>query len=172
MADGLKKVAIVVFSFTSREEEPGPCNIRLAKNVERIYDELIDEGFTVYIVAQWEVALQLEADGFHVNHVVHPQKGIYLDTDGVWEETREMVLKPESIEEITPVAHSWLQIIRVKLLIKRDGFRIIKKKIGKIGFDRSPLNLQPWTKGPVRALIYAVVKQLKRTLVSLKAHIT
>lgn len=158
-----KKIAIVAFSYALSINEPNPCNVRIAEIVERIYHELRDEGFTVYIVAQWEVALQLERMAFHVNHVVYPQKGIYLDTDGVWKEAQTEVLAPNCINDVVPVAHRWLQIVKVKQLIKGDGFKVIKRmKLfrDKIGFFNSPQNLQPWTKGPIRALKYAIKVQL------------
>lgn len=159
MKDGLKKIAIVAFSYALREKEPNPCNVRIARIVERIFAELTSEGYTVYTVVQWEIALQLLEDGFPVNHIVHPQKDAYLDSDMVWEEAVAMVLNPECINRVVPVAHRWLQIVKVKQLMKGDGFRITKKRIGKIGFDNSEENLQPWTKGPMRALVYAIKQQ-------------
>jgi len=80
----------------------------------------------------------------------------------VWEEAREYILGPKCINRVVPVAHRWLQVVKVKQLIKGDGFRIVKRmKLfrDKIGFDNNKLNLQPWTKGPVRALIYAIKVQ-------------
>jgi hypothetical protein len=162
MADGLKKIAIVFFSFTLRKEEPGPCNVRIAKIVEEIYTELTEEGFDVSLAGQWEVALQLVKDGYTVKHIVQPRKTLYLDTDAVWKEVEEKLLRPEDINDVVPVAHRWLQTIKVKQLIKSDGFRIIKRmKLlrDKIGFDKSPLNLQSWTKGPLRAFKHAIRKQ-------------
>lgn len=189
MVEGLK-IAIVAFSYALRKDEPNPCNVRIAKIVERIYHELRDEGFTVYIIAQWEVALQLKADGIHVDHVVQA-RSTYLSSDDVFEEALEYVLDPENIDEVVPVAHRWLQIVKVKQLIKSAGKQVVKryKGKGKIGFDNSDLNLQPWTKGPIRALIYAIkvhsspvtevrhlsnknptCPRLVRTLDSLRAH--
>lgn len=120
----------------------------------------MDEGYAVYIIAQWEVALQLRVDGFPTEHIVEARPGHYLSSNDVWEEAKDYVLKPKCINEVVPVAHRWLQIVMVRQLIKGDGFRSVKKKIGMIGFDNSPLNLQPWTKGPLRALRYAIKVQL------------
>lgn len=104
MVKGLK-IAIVDFSYALREEEPNPCNVRLAEIVERAYYELLSEGIMVYVIAQWEVALQLEKYGIPVDHIVQPRTDSYLDSQAVWEEAREYVLGPECINKVVPVCH-------------------------------------------------------------------
>lgn len=42
MEEGLKKIAIVAFSYALREKEPNPCNVRVARIAEGIYTELVD----------------------------------------------------------------------------------------------------------------------------------
>lgn len=58
---------LVVFSFALRKEEPSPCNVRLAKAVERILSKA-ERATDVLVVSQWEVAKQLiHSDNFIVD---------------------------------------------------------------------------------------------------------
>lgn len=146
-------VGMVAFSFALREHEPNPCNIRLAKAVERI----VDGEHTKTVVAQWEVALQLATDRYPVALTVDPSGVGYLDSEGVWEAAKEYFLK-HGITTVIPVAQPFLQMAKVKQMIRRDGFEVIRRPVGWVGFDN--MSTQPWTRGPLRLLAYAVKQKL------------
>ncbi len=40
----MARVAVLAASFSLREEEPNPCNVRIAEEAFRVCDELIAEG--------------------------------------------------------------------------------------------------------------------------------
>jgi hypothetical protein len=144
---------LVVFSFALRAavEEPNPCNVRLASVVRRIVEREVDQ---VVVVAQWEVALQLRQYGIPVARVVTPRSdGAYLDSKQVWEQARAEFWDRE-IDVVIPVAQPFLHLHRVRQLMEADGFSVGRRRIGWIGFDRR--STQPWTRGPVRLLLYAM----------------
>lgn len=147
------KQGLVVFSFALRDEEPNPCNVRLADAVRRI---LRIEANTI-VIAQWEVALRLREYGVTVDHVVNPgDDGAYLGSQEVWNEAREFLLS-NGIHKVILVAQPFLQLSLIRRTVRRDGFTIIPRRIPKIGFDASPLNTQPWTRSR-RALLWYATK--------------
>jgi hypothetical protein len=153
------KKGLVVFSFALRADalEPNPCNVRLAKAVERIVAEEDDD---VVIVAQWEVARQLRRDNLHPAHAVELRlNGDYLGSEQVWEEAKTL-FKELGISEIIPVGNPFLHMYKLQRMLAADGYTVIKRPIGWIGFDPSPENTQWWCKGPVRLVIYAVLQKL------------
>lgn len=145
---------LVIFSFALCPDEPAPCNIRLAKAVERIIKE---EKEKIIIVAQWEVALQLVKDGIHVDHTVNllPDKS-YLGSEEVWIDAMNYLNsnKINNISKVIPVAHPYLHMYKVKKLIENSGFITENHKMGYIGFDKN--STQWWTRGPLRLLIYSI----------------
>lgn len=144
-------IGIVAFSFANRgpEAEPNPCNVRLAEVVRR----WASPG--AVIVAQWEVARSLRAEGIDVDHVVEPPRdGSYLDSDAVWLAARR-VFHDRGVIQVIPVAQPFLQRAKVKEFIRRDGFEVVARPVGWIGFDRSRRNLQWWTRGPLRLVVYS-----------------
>ena len=148
---------IVVFSFAlrSEEEEPNPCNKRLALAAERV---IASQGSGATVVAQWEVARKLEPDGYALNHVVNlPADGSYLDSEGVWAEARE-VFRQNGVKIVYPIAQPFLQMTKVRKMIEKDGFTVMKSKIGiaEIGFDKE--STQWWTRGSVRLFTYGVLQ--------------
>jgi hypothetical protein len=148
-------IGLVVFSFALRHQEPSPCNIRLAKSVERI---AATEQLT--IAAQWEVARALRADGFTVTISVEPPAdGSYLGSEEVWEEAKAL-FDTLGITEVIPVANPFLHLWKVRKLIEDDGFTVINKRVGWIGFDSSPQNIQWWCRGPLRLTLYAIRQKL------------
>ncbi len=144
----------VIFSFGLRaaEQEPGPCNERLGHEALRLIKHVGDEAV---IVAQWEVARGLKALGVGSDLVVEPSGGGYLDSRGVWEEAKQL-FAARGVTEVVPVAHPFLHLNAVKKMIRRDGFRVIDHKIGKIGYDPDPRNTQPWTRSAPALLKYAI----------------
>jgi len=156
MEKGLTKIMILAFSFALGEEEPNPCNVRIAKEVERLLHEWTIRGNPVFIVAQWEVALQLEADCYEVDLVVSPGNENYLGSREVWEASKDILME-EDITNVVPVCQ-WLQMFKVRSLISKDGYNVLGEELGKVGFWNSPMNLQWWTKGPVRLCLYAALQ--------------
>lgn len=148
---------LVAFSFGLRaiEQEPNPCNIRLAQSVMNI---LATEKDEVVVVSQWEISRQLRAHGCDpIRSVELRSDGSYLDSETVWRTARE-VFEEHGVREVIPVAHPTLQMAKVRRLIKSNGFVVMKEPVGTIGFDRQ--STQWWTRGPLRLLLYAIVQQV------------
>lgn len=153
--------AVVAFSFGSRDErhEPNPCNQRLALAAERIIN---DELGNLLLISQWEVAEQLESDGLHVDHVIrYPSDSGYLGSDEVWAQALTTLAK-HGVNSVIPVVHPFLQMYKVRQLIRESGINVERRRIGWIGFDPSPDNTQWWTKGPVRLSAYALMQAFGR----------
>lgn len=151
-------LGIVAYSFAlrRRNEEPNPCNVRIAEQVAA----LARKHPGSVIVAQWEVALGLARLGVAPDAVVEPRgDGTYLDSNAVWNRAVE-VFRPRQVQAVLPVAQRFLQLTKVRRLATRAGFRLEPSRIGAIGFDPSRRNLQWWTRGPVRLLIYAALQGL------------
>jgi hypothetical protein len=162
-------VAIVAFSFglRARDQEPNPCNRRLAHAVERITRQCENESINFLIVSQWGVAKQLEDDGVHVDKIISASpRGYYLDSNEVWAQAI-VFLQDRHVTRVIPVVHPFLQMHKVCKLIRKSDLPLERKEIGWIGFDSSPANTQWWTKGPMRLLAYALMQALgRRTKVS------
>jgi hypothetical protein len=141
---------LVVFSFALREEEPSPCNVRLAEATERILAKAKQLG-DVLVVAQWEVAKKLEQDGVGVDLVVLPNTDAsYLDTKDVWDQAQNLFQR-RGVVTVILVAQPFLHLSKVKQLIHADNYVVdvtYLGLIGRIGFDKE--SLQSWTRGPVR----------------------
>jgi hypothetical protein len=82
--------------------------------------------------------------------------GSYLDSDIVWGTARR-VFEQHGISEVIPVAQPFLQMTKVRQLIKSDGFVVLDRPVGTVGFDRQ--STQWWTRGPLRLLWYAILQQ-------------
>ncbi len=149
---------LVAFSFALRaiEQEPNPCNRRLAQSVMNIVATEKDE---VVVVSQWEISRQLRAHGQRPAGSVELRPDGYLDSDMVWGSARK-VFEQLGIREVIPVAQPVLQMTKVKRLIKSDGFVVLERPVGTIGFDGE--STQWWTRGPLRLLLYAMLQELTR----------
>lgn len=148
---------IVAFAFAQRPEplEPNPCNIRLGGAVEHIAAE---EGGKVVIVSQWEISRFLRSRGYEPAHSVELRpEGTYLDSEGVWSEAKA-VLERWGITEVIPVAQPFLQMRKVKRMIQADGFTVVDRPVGFIGFDKR--SDQPWARRRLQLLAYAVRQAL------------
>lgn len=151
----MEPLGVVAFSFGLRrpQEEPNPCNARLARAVQRVID---GAAAPVVLVSQWEVALSLPSS--LTTHVVEPRAdGGYLDTDRVWDEAVP-VLRRAGVQRVVAVAQPLLHRSKAHRLISRDGFTPVRARLGPIGFDSSHRNTQWWTRGPLRLLLYAVLQ--------------
>lgn len=156
-------IGVVVFSFALRlsEQEPNPCNIRLAKAAEQIIRDIRVAGDEPILISQWEGVKQLEADGYVPVHVVQLRAdGSYLDSKAVWEEARQVLWEQYDVVNIVVVAQPFLQLRSVQKMIKQADFTVIKSKIPWIGFDNTWINTQPWTKSALALLMYAVKLKL------------
>jgi hypothetical protein len=154
---GVVVKGLVAFSFALRavEEEPNPCNVRLAETVLRIIAAEKDE---IVVVSQWEVSRHLRTNGHEpLCSVELRPDGEYLDSDAVWVTARK-VFELNGISEVIPVAQPVLQMTKVKRLIKADGFVVIERPVGMVGFDRQ--STQWWTRGPLRLILYAILQQV------------
>jgi len=160
-------IGIVAFSFGMRDEplEPNPCNVRLGNAVIRILDRvLVERGDNVCLVAQWEIARSLRQADLKFEPLIEVPlnvDGSYLDSEGVWEKAVQEFRQRE-VTAVIPVCHRFLQMTKVKGLVKANPeFRLItdyEKLIGDIGFD--PESNQPWTRSKSALLRYAVKQKL------------
>lgn len=149
----MSRVGIVAFSFALRDEEPNPCNIRLAEEVRRAAKRFLDPD--PVIVCQWEVGIALVEDGFPPVTIVGPLEEGYLDSEKVWEGAKKE-FEQQGVRKVVPIAQPFLQMTKVKMMINRDGYEVIPWKVRWIGFDNDPRNTQWWTKGPLQLCLYAV----------------
>lgn len=151
------QIGLVAFSFALRENEPNPCNQRLGSAVSRIVSL---ETVPVAVVAQWEIASALEGTNVEVLHTVDlAGDGSYLDSAAVWDQAKGH-FAAKSITKIIPVAQPFIHLPFVKKMIRSDGFEIIKRDVGRIGFDNSELNTQQWTRSRSAFVIQAIKLQL------------
>lgn len=153
-------VGIIAFSFAKRSEpeEPNPCNKQLAYEVECLKDSNPDS----IIIAQWEIAKQLESDGYKPDLVVNPSDSTtnYLTSQDVWNNAKQL-LKSRDVSSVFIVAQPFLHLYVIKTMIQKDDYLIKDRKIlHHIGFDNSNGNRQWWTKGPIRFLVYAIIVKL------------
>ncbi|TAM70748.1 MAG: hypothetical protein EPN48_05245 [Microbacteriaceae bacterium] len=150
---------IVAFSFALRREnqEPNPCNERLAANVERAVEQVPG---TPAVIAQWEVARALKPLRGTVDKVVGPDADDeYLGSEQVWEDAKQ-VLKERGINRVVLIAQPFLHLSKVARLARNDGYDIIRFQVRGIGFDNTKENTQWWTRGPVRLAAYALPQML------------
>lgn len=155
--DEKMRIALVAYSFSLREGgEPNPCNWRLALETKRLLEKYTSLGYEVFIAAQWEVGLALSQLGIKPDLIVE-KSDRYLDSDEVWEVTKERLLFPNRITTAIPVVQPFLQRFKVVKMMKYD-VDVIKEKRKWIGFD--PKSDQPWCRGPVRLISYAIKQKL------------
>lgn len=151
-----EKVGIVAFSFGLRatDEEPNPCNRRLAEETFRIARSL---PFPVLIVSQWEITRALNDLGLPPSQSVESTPGKYLDSEAVMEGAA-IFFRENGVTHVIPIAHPFLHMYKCRRLVTEHGFTLIKRDVRKIGFDRK--SLQPYTRGPLRLLWYAIKQKL------------
>ena len=132
----------------------GRNNKRLEEAVKRI----LPMEKEAIIVAQWEVARELEKDGIKPTHVIEPlPNNSYLSTRLVWEEARAY-LELYDVTEVIIIANPFIHAYYIEKMVRKDGFRVDgshSPEVGHIGFD--PKSLQWWTRGPVLFAIYAII---------------
>jgi len=157
---------VVALSFAKRSEkdEPGPVNIKLAKAVAAIIDELHQGGEVVIPVTQWEIAKYLEEHdetaGFIVTQKdasIKPGGKKYLDSGDVLGVAYPLFRHYE-VTDVIVVANPFIHLQMVRSRVRSAGFKIMSTKVPWVGFDPSSQNLQWWTKGPIRLLAYTALQ--------------
>lgn len=148
------------FALRTRKEEPNPCNMKLAREFERIVALEKAEGHNVFGVLQWEIALAPIARKirmYNVKFVVerHRDGVSYLDTDEVLLQSKNVFNGLGGVDEVVIVANPWVHLRGARSRARRAyGFKVRIRRIRWIGFDKS--SSQWWTRGPVQAFIYTV----------------
>jgi len=157
---------VVALSFAKRSEkdEPGPVNIRLAKIVAAINDELQQGGEPTILVTQWEIARYLDAHDEPTDFIVDqddasikPGGKKYLDSGDVLR-VAFAVFSHHKVTDVIVVANPFVHLWMVRGKVRAAGFTIMKTRVPWVGFDRSSQNLQWWTKGPIRLLVYTAIQ--------------
>ncbi|MEI7513617.1 MAG: hypothetical protein WCJ74_03290 [bacterium] len=147
---GVSMKVVFACSFGS-----GRANFRLAEAAERIVTK---EETKCVIIAQWEVARELEKQNIPILHVVEPNtSGAYLDTIDVWNEAKICLALYDAVEIII-VAQPFIHGIYIERMIEKDGYQVCHKydrEIGRIGFDSE--SQQWWTRGPLRMILYVLL---------------
>ncbi|MDP1706437.1 MAG: hypothetical protein Q8L36_01290 [bacterium] len=178
------KIGLLGFSFSSHDpiDEPGPCNERLRRAVERIVRK-IEKGVGIqkitpytwdwYDLENWEqgpeislvMAVQREIgcalEESHSSKKISPNliinqhqtSNTALDPEEVVAQAAEF-FRREGVTIVVPVAHRFFRLEESKRLVKQAGFEVLSmpELIGKIGFD--PKSKHWSTRGPLRSLYY------------------
>jgi hypothetical protein len=149
-------VAVLVASFSLREVEPNPCNVRLAEEAVRICDDLVAAGHTVVIAAQWEVDLALQELGTFSEYddatelhragawlymkIDQYDDGRYLGTKEVLEEALDF-FQEYNATEFVAVANPFIHQPYVYWLARKH-FKLRRQRVRQIRFD--PESAQWW----------------------------
>ncbi len=131
-------VGILALSFSSRDEEPNPCNWQLARETLRIYHELTYDGHDVVLAAQWEVARairRLEQRPPEVHEITLSKDGRYLGTREVVEQAKPF-LRQQGVSKLVIVANPFIHLSYARWLARRHAFKSMRRHVGWIGFDK------------------------------------
>lgn len=158
-----EKIGIIAFSFALTQDEvekrfPNQCNKKLAMEARRFYLKLKNEGKLPVLIVQWEIALDQRFSGMDIipDLVIteHRQKGEYLDSEEIINQSTAF-LKQQGVTKVIPLAQ-WLQNFKCRGLLRKADFRVLRVKIGKIGFCKDKHSLQWWTSGPFWLVLYTI----------------
>lgn len=154
------QIGVIALSFALREgHEPNPCNVKLARETERVMALLKAEGHEVVLVSQWEIALALNWVPMYVvrNHR-NPES--YLDSDEVILQAVTIFdsTDPGGMDEVVIVANPFIHLQGARSKAKSFGLKVRNVLIRWIGFYKKSDQWQ--TRGPVRAFIYTVGRVL------------
>ena len=152
------RIGVIALSFALRAgREPNPCNVKLARETERVTAQLRAEGHDVVVVSQWEIALALNwVPMFVVRN--HRNLGSYLDSDEVILQSKEMFEHWGGVDEVVIVANPFIHLQGARSKARSFGLKVRKVLIRWIGFDKKSDQWQ--TRGPVRAFVYTVGRVL------------
>ncbi len=152
---------VVAFSFGNRRpgSGPSPINLQLA---EIAHSMLSSWYSTAAVAAQSEIADHLDLRHDEKSFLItQPTDGSYLDSAEVWRQAEEF-FRQTGITRIIAVAHPFLHLQYVRHLVRRDGFQVVPVHIPRLGFDRSEVNLQWWTRGRLRLIGYSISLPIMR----------
>ena len=141
-------VAVLGASFSLRENEPNPCNIRLAEELVRICKELQANGHTPVVAVQWEIFLafrQLTTEtyfipettlynGWYCHEIGQYNDGKYLGTKEVLEEAMPF-FRSHNATHFVGVANAFIHQPYLYALARKD-FSLMPKLVRGIGFDK------------------------------------
>ncbi len=143
-------VGILAASFSLREEEPNPCNVKLADEAVRIYRELIKEGHQPVLAAQWEIGKALRKKGYiretadglvmEINHYPYQEIGQY--DDGRYLGTKELLdeamllFNDMGVTQFVAVANPYIHQPYTYWLAYRKGLKLAWRDVRWIGFDK------------------------------------
>lgn len=138
---------LIAYSFGSERCE---TNRRLAGEVERL---VFRERDRLVVVAQQEIdqALRVIAPDLIISE--HREPGKYLDSREVTAQASEF-FRFIGITEVIPVANPFLHRVYCEMLIWKEGFTPVRRRIGWVGFCKT--STQWWTRGPIQLLFYVV----------------
>lgn len=159
-------VFVIVFAFGQQRDRTqplaGPSNEELATAATEIYMEEAVKGTATHIASQWEViAANQRFSKFARTHLSEFSTDThYLTTRQVLESGVEAALTAKA-DRLVLVAHP-LHLFFIKLLIKSGAWKTgglpvdhqYDKLMRAVPYDRSPGNIQWWTKGPLRFITY------------------
>jgi hypothetical protein len=161
------KIGVIALSFAkySEKKEPNPVNIKLANVVESIVDDIEAFGDDTFVVAQWEIARQLEWDNRPAQLVVTLWDASIKDGGRRYLDSADVVRKAftffreQGITDVVIVANPFLHLSAVRKMVENAGFTVIRDhKVPPVGFDRSADNLQWWCRGPFQLVAYLVLQ--------------
>lgn len=153
------RIGVIGLSFALRAgREPNPCNVKLARETERVVALLKAEGHQVVVVSQWEIALSLPWVPAWCVVSGHRTKGSYLDSDEVIFQAKTFFDKCGGVDEVVIVANPFIHLQGARSKAKGFGLKVRKVAIRWIGFDKESDQWQ--TRGPVRAFVYTVGRVL------------
>lgn len=148
-------VAVLGASFSLRENEPNPCNIRIAKEVIRICTELIAQGHTPVLAVQREVGLALhelgstsegewqyfiDNGGWAYHEIGQYDDGRYIGTKDVLDEALAF-FEEFGATRFVAVANPFLHQ-QYTYFLARKHFKLMWRKVRYIGFDKE--STQRW----------------------------
>lgn len=148
------RIGVIALSFALRVgQEPNPCNVKLARETERVVDLLRTEGHDVIAISQWEIALALNWFPMHVINK-HRDGVSYLDSNEVILQAKEVFERWGGVDEVVILANPFIHLQGARSKAKVFGLKVRKVAIHWIGFDKKSDQWQ--TRGPVRAFVYTV----------------
>jgi len=147
-------VGVLVPAFSLREQEPNPCNVRLAEEALRICYELIDADILPLLVVQWEVELALNDMGKFREYgkirlpraqnrgivpyggaIGQAESGEYLGTKEVVDQAIE-IFRERECDSVIVVANPFIHKQYTSWLVQRAGMKVTPRSVRWIGFDK------------------------------------
>ena len=154
------KIGVIGLSFALRPgREPNPCNVRLAREFERVVVLERSEGHEVLGSLQWEIAWAPMSQRIRKENVVcvvekHRDSESRLDSDEVILQSMKAFESRRGVDEVVIVANPWIHLQGARFRARSYGLKVRKRRIRWIGFDTRSSQWQ--TKGPIRAFVYTV----------------